>query len=85
MNKLLVAAVILVVAKDAVPYGLDAWEARRFEQRRQRFMALKDREIACLDQLIKSGLPKREEVQPAIERCKRLAVDPDTGSYATFP
>ncbi len=85
MRRLLIVAVVLVVAKDAVPYGLNAWEDYRFEQRRQRFMALKEREIVCLDRLIKSNIPKGVDVQPQIDRCKALAIDPETGTYATFP
>jgi hypothetical protein len=85
MRKLLVAAVVLVIAKDAVPYGLEAWDSHRLEQRRQRFMALKDREIRCLDELIKSGIRPGVDVGPRIERCKQLAADPETGRPATFP
>lgn len=85
MRKLLVAAVVLVIAKDAVPYGLDTWDTYRFEQRRERFMALKDREIRCLDQLIKSGIGAGADVGPQIRRCKQLSVDPQTGLPASFP
>jgi hypothetical protein len=85
MRKLLVAAVVLVIAKDAVPYGLDAWDEHSREQRRQRFMALKDREIRCLDELIRTGLRQGVEAGPGIQRCKQLSVDPETGRPATFP
>ena len=85
MRKLLVAAVVLVIAKDAVPYAMDAWEARRLEQRRQRFMAMTEREIVCLDRLIQHGIRQRVDVGPRIQRCKDLAIDPETGRRVTFP
>lgn len=85
MNKLLVAAVVLVIAKDAVPYGIDAWQTHRLEQRRQRFIALKDREIQCLERLLKGGVDKAGEVERRIAACKAQAIDPETGRAAAFP
>ncbi len=84
MNKLLVAAVVLVIAKDAVPYGIDAWQRHRLEQSRQRYFALKDREIQCLERLLKGGVEKAGEVERRIAACKQLGIDPETGRPVTF-
>lgn len=86
MKKLLLAAgVIAILAVALLPYARDAWQSyrlERMEEERQRFIALKEREIACLERLAERGLRPGVGVEAEIDRCKRLAIDPETGDYA---
>lgn len=79
--------VAAIVAAALAPHALDAWRSYRLErlqEERLRFIALKDREIACLE-ILASGLRPGVDVEAEVERCKRLAVDPETGDYARLP
>ena len=85
---LLAAGVAGIVAVAAAPHALEAWRASRVsaqEAERQLYIQLKEREIACLERLAASGLPKEMDVNAEIERCRRLSIDPATGETVRAP
>jgi hypothetical protein len=87
VNRLLPVAVGAILIVGLAPLGWDGWERHRLrgeEEERQRFIALKEREIACLDALGRN-LREGMDVKAEIARCKRLAVDPETGEYQVRP
>jgi len=87
MHKLLPVGIGAILIVGLAPLGWDAWERHRLrgeEEQRQRFIALKEREIACLDELGRN-LREGTDVKAEIARCKRLAVDPETGEYQVRP
>lgn len=86
--KLLAVGILGIAAVAGAPYARDAWrEHQRDREREQvdRYIELKGRQIACLEQLRASGLPKGMDVMAEIERCRRLAIDPDTGVEVKGP
>ncbi|HEX8366791.1 MAG TPA: hypothetical protein VF603_16045 [Allosphingosinicella sp.] len=72
-KKLLGAGVAAIFAVAAAPLALQAWKERRAEAERTDFIALKEREIACLERLAAGGLRKGADVQVEIDRCRREA------------
>lgn len=81
MYRLLVGAIVAIVAVAALPYGRQAWREYRFEQRRDAYLERKDKEIACLNGLRAGGLDLKADVTAQIDQCKQKATDPDTGRY----
>ena len=74
-RKLLVDGVIAIMTVAAVPAAYDAWLEQRRAQSNEDFIAAKDREIACLDALLKKGVPKEMDAAAEIERCRRSAIE----------
>ena len=87
MKRLLAAGIAGILVVGLAPHARQAWDdyqLRRDEQARERFIALKEREIACLERLGAGNL-EGVDVAAGIERCKELAIDPESGKYATRP
>lgn len=87
-TKLLVAGVVAILLFALVPYARQAWRERQLraeEAQRAVYIELKEREIACLERLAASGLPKGMDVEREIDRCRRMAVDPATGEIVKEP
>lgn len=85
---LLVAGIAAVVAAALFPHAREAWEQRRLREaaaQRQLYVELKEREIACLERLRATGLPKHLDVTAEIARCRQLAIDPATGETVEAP
>jgi hypothetical protein len=89
MRKWLIAAAILgILAVALAPHARRAWAERqlRAEQAESaRYIALKEKEIGCLERLAASGLPKKMDVEAEIGRCRALSLDPATGAPAQQP
>jgi hypothetical protein len=83
MKKWLLAAAILgILAVALAPYARRAWaehELRAGQAQRDRYIALKEKEIGCLERLAATGLPKGTDVEAELERCRALSIDPETG------
>ena len=87
-KKLLAAGLVGIALVAAAPHAQRMWQAsaeRDRQARRQLFIELKDREIACLERLVGGGLPKGTDVEAETARCRALAVDPETGAPMVDP
>ena len=85
---LLAAGVAGILLVALAPHARQAWDERRLRaeaEQRQLYIELKEREIACLERLAASGLPKGTDVEAEIARCRRHAIDPATGETVREP
>ncbi|HEY0014078.1 MAG TPA: hypothetical protein VGB79_14645 [Allosphingosinicella sp.] len=85
---LLAAGVAAIVGVAALPYARQALEERRIARdgaQRALWIELKEKELACLERLQASGLPKGMDVGKELDRCRALAIDPATGEAVKAP
>lgn len=73
---LLALGVAGILAVAAAPYVRQAWIERERQadlERQDDYIKGKEAEIACLERLAASGLPKSMDVQAEIEKCRELS------------
>lgn len=82
MNRLLVGGVVAILAVALVPPALESLRPDRREgsaaevsEEIERFIRVKDREMACYERLKTTGLPEGIDVQAEIARCRREAAE----------
>lgn len=69
-----------ILAVALAPYARDAWAERRMraeQERQERVIAAKEKEIECLERLAASGLPREMDVEAEIERCRSFGANPE--------
>jgi hypothetical protein len=87
-KSLLAAAVAAVLGVAAIPHVQRAMEERRIARegaQRALWIELKEKELACLERLQASGLPEGMDVSAEIDRCRALAINPETGEPVRAP
>ncbi len=87
-KRLLAAGIAGIVAVAAAPHARDAWLRHRLgedEAQRRLYVALKEREIDCLERLLAGGLPEGDDVEAEIGKCRALSIDPASGEPVEGP
>ena|SRR5215217_2991355 len=87
-KKLLALGVAGIVAVAAAPYALEAWREREVRDDAAQaalWVDRKQQQLACLDRIVASGLPKGMNVEAEIMRCRQLMIDAETGKAIEPP
>lgn len=70
-----VAGTVAVAVAPHVRRAMEAREIRAEKASYDRYIAAKQKEIECLEQLAATGLPKGMDVQGEIERCRNHTLE----------